>query len=206
MAFRSAFSMLVTGGIAVALTSACGSDEGSEYGELEWDPPENEAAVGVEDLNAEVGVLNETPIGTVVVDTLGYTLYRFDEDSAAPPTSTCEGACTDLWPPVRVDDDDITADGIDEALVGAIEREDGTRQLTFDGWPMYRYAGDNMPGDVNGQGTEEVWYATAPDGQKIEAAVGEVEEDDVQTSDPGSGQDNGEALDDGNGSSGNGDF
>src|SRR5687768_9084192 len=32
-------------------------------------------------------------LGTVVIDGLGFTLYRFDEDSANPPTSTCADAC-----------------------------------------------------------------------------------------------------------------
>jgi len=36
-------------------------------------------------------------------------------------------------------------------------------------WPLYRFAGDHAPGDVNGQGSGGVWFAMAPDGTLIEA-------------------------------------
>ena len=39
-------------------------------------------------------------LGTVVIDGLGWTLYRFDADSATPSRSACTGSCADQWPPV----------------------------------------------------------------------------------------------------------
>ena len=39
-------------------------------------------------------------LGTVVIDGLGWTLYRFDADSATPPRSACTGSCAEQWPPV----------------------------------------------------------------------------------------------------------
>ena len=45
---------------------------------------------------------------------------------------------------------------------------DGTMSKAGD-WPLYRFAGDQAPGDVNGQGSGGVWFAMAPDGTLIEA-------------------------------------
>src|SRR5689334_8758221 len=44
-------------------------------------------------------------LGTVLVDQEGYTLYRFDEDSAKPPEATCVDECAEKWPPFVVDRD-----------------------------------------------------------------------------------------------------
>ena len=34
--------------------------------------------------------------------------------------------------------------------------------------PIYTFAKDMAPGDVNGQGANDVWYVIAPDGTMIE--------------------------------------
>ena len=34
--------------------------------------------------------------------------------------------------------------------IGAITRADGSRQLTYDGHPLYTYIGDSAPGQANG--------------------------------------------------------
>ena len=47
---------------------------------------------------------------------------------------------------------------------GSITRTDGTAQLTVDGWPVYRFAKDTAPGQVNGQGVKDAWYVLLPDG------------------------------------------
>ena len=43
--------------------------------------------------------------------------------------------------------------------------------LKIGDWPLYTFAGDAAPGDVNGQGVGEVWYAVAPDGTLVEGAI-----------------------------------
>lgn len=58
------------------------------------------------------------------------------------------------------------AAGTGPELLGEVTRADGTSQLTVDGWPMYRYAKDTAPGQVNGQGVGGTWFAAAPDGKK----------------------------------------
>jgi predicted lipoprotein with Yx(FWY)xxD motif len=108
-------------------------------------------------------------LGTVVVDGLGFILYRFDGDSAQPPTATCAGQCAESWEPVPAADP-ITIEGIDENAVGTVERPDGQIQLTIGGWPVYRHTAD-APGAIHGHGAEGAWFAIAPDGSKAAAAA-----------------------------------
>ena len=57
------------------------------------------------------------------------------------------------------------------ALLGNTTRSDGGTQLTYAGHPLYRYAGDQSPGDTNGQGLTQFgggWDVVSPAGHKIE--------------------------------------
>jgi predicted lipoprotein with Yx(FWY)xxD motif len=106
-------------------------------------------------------------LGTVVVDGLGYTLYRFDGDTAQPPAATCAGPCTETWEPVPASDP-IRVEGVKEEAVGSVQRPDGEVQLTLAGWPVYRHSGE-APGATDGHGADGKWFAIAPDGDKAAA-------------------------------------
>ena len=82
-------------------------------------------------------------LGPVVTDVNGFTLYRFDNDK--PNESTCDGECAAAWPPATVTDENFTVEGVDK--VGSFVRKDGSRQLTVDGMPQYRFAKDGKPAD-----------------------------------------------------------
>jgi predicted lipoprotein with Yx(FWY)xxD motif len=101
----------------------------------------------------------ETELGPMVVDSEGLTLYGFTQDSAT--ASACTGACAENWPPVS--GDTKVGEGLDASLFTTIDRDDGTTQLVFGEWPLYRFAGDSAPGDVNGQGVNDVWFVIGPD-------------------------------------------
>jgi predicted lipoprotein with Yx(FWY)xxD motif len=61
--------------------------------------------------------------------------------------------------------------GVRSALISTSVRADGSRQVTYAGHPLYRYAGDSGPGTTNGQGSSAFgakWYVVAPSGQKID--------------------------------------
>ena len=102
----------------------------------------------------------DTEVGPTLVDADGLTLYGFTQDSAT--SSACSGACAENWPPVP--GDTSVSSELDAAMVSTITRDDGTTQLVFGEWPLYRFAGDAAPGDVNGQGINDVWYVIGPDG------------------------------------------
>ncbi|WP_345633852.1 hypothetical protein [Rugosimonospora acidiphila] len=110
--------------------------------------------------------LGQNPsLGQVVVDGQGFTLYRFDRDSASPPASNCSGACSTQWPPVLANDT-LRFQNLDPARLGTVTRQDGTQQVTVGGQPVYRFAQDQVPGQTRGQGSQGVWFAVAPDGGK----------------------------------------
>ena len=105
-------------------------------------------------------------VGTVVVDGKGFVLYRFDKDTAKPtPRSNCYGTCAAQWPPAPATGH-VTVKGIDKSLVGTVTRNDGTKQLTLAGWPLYRYAKDDEPHEAYGQGVGGIWFAATPTGAK----------------------------------------
>ncbi len=104
-------------------------------------------------------------LGTTVVNGKGFTLYRFDKDTAKPPVSNCFGACAKLWPPVKFTSKMKLA-GIPRSAIGNIMTKDGICQATVNGWPIYTYAKDTGPGRLDGQGVGGTWFAVAPDGSK----------------------------------------
>ncbi|MCX5156550.1 MULTISPECIES: SCO0930 family lipoprotein [unclassified Streptomyces] len=113
----------------------------------------------------QLTVAENDKLGSVLTDGAGFTLYRFDKDTPKPPKSNCEGACANTWPIVPAGDVTAAA-GVDPALLGEVERTDGSKQLTVAGWPMYRYSKDTKAGETNGQGVGGTWFASAPDGKK----------------------------------------
>jgi len=119
----------------------------------------------------QLAVADTEKLGEVVTDSAGMTLYRFDKDTAEPPKSACDGDCATAWPPVPASGAAAPV-GIDKALLGEVTRTDGTKQLTIDGWPQYRFAKDIKAGDMKGQGVGGTWYASAPTGKKASASGG----------------------------------
>lgn len=118
----------------------------------------------------KLGVTEDAGLGQVVTDSKGFTLYRFDKDTARPPKSNCNGGCEKAWPPVPANDASAS-DGLDADLLSEVVRADGTRQLTLAGWPVYRFAKDTAAGQSNGHGVGGTWNALAPDGRKAGSAT-----------------------------------
>ncbi|MFI6416837.1 SCO0930 family lipoprotein [Streptomyces sp. NPDC050842] len=125
------------------------------------------AAAGGTTASGPLAVRDDAKLGPVVADAEGFTLYRFDNDTASPSTSACAGDCAKTWPPVPAGS--TKPGGVDASRVGALQRTDGVRQLTIAGWPVYRFAKDTAPGQTNGQGVGGTWFAVTPDGKKAGA-------------------------------------
>jgi predicted lipoprotein with Yx(FWY)xxD motif len=111
----------------------------------------------------------QRPLGTVVTSA-GATLYRFDKDTPKPPKATCTGPCATTWPPLLDTGGAPAVSGVEQSLVGSVTREDGTRQVTLNGWPLYRFAKDT-PGATAGEGVGGTWHAIAPTGKPAVAAA-----------------------------------
>jgi predicted lipoprotein with Yx(FWY)xxD motif len=114
---------------------------------------------------ATVGVSSNGDLGKILVDSKGRTVYLFRKDTG--PKSTCSGACASEWPPVTTSGKPTAGKGLSASKLGTTKRSDGTTQVTYNGHPVYLYAGDHGAGDVNGQGLNffgGLWYAMSPSG------------------------------------------
>ena len=104
----------------------------------------------------------------------GFTLYSFAPDTATK--SNCNGTCAQNWPPVK---GPATASGV-TGTFGTIKRADGSVQATFDGHPLYAFAGDTAPGQTKGNGLNAaggLWHevttsGTAPAGSTSSGSAG----------------------------------
>ena len=132
--------------LAVALVlAACGSSSSS------GDKSTGNAAKAI------VASAQKAKVGRVIVDAQGRTLYRFTAEAQGRPV--CTGACVDTWPPATVN-----AAGALPAHVATVKRDDGALQLTYDGHPLYRYAGDSSKADAKGEGVGGQWYVVKAGG------------------------------------------
>ncbi len=105
----------------------------------------------------------DSDLGTILVDADGMALYLFMPD--AQGASTCAEGCADTWPPLA--GPAAAGSGADESLIGTSDRPDGSPQVTYNGWPLYHFAGDVAPGDTNGQGVGGVWNLVDAEGNAV---------------------------------------
>jgi predicted lipoprotein with Yx(FWY)xxD motif len=102
----------------------------------------------------------------VLTDMSGRTLYLFTRD--APGVSNCTGTCALIWPPALSVGNGKAEEGANGLLLDLTRREEGSTQLTYNGWPLYYYAGDEKPGDMKGQGVNGVWWVVSPAGTGLQ--------------------------------------
>jgi predicted lipoprotein with Yx(FWY)xxD motif len=90
----------------------------------------------------EVG---KSEYGRVVMDKRGEALYLFDKEQT--PASQCYGDCAAAWPPMITRGKPVAGEGINAKLLGTTRRDDGRRQVTYGGHPLYYYVHDS-PGTI----------------------------------------------------------
>lgn len=165
-------SVIVASVVLLGLT-ACSSDDapagdpGSTGASSPTTEP-SEPATETPSSGGETEVESEdSALGTILVDADGNTLYVFMQDTDA--TSTCYDECADSWPAFAANGELKAGGGgdVDESLLGTTERDDGTTQVTYNGHPLYYFAGDAAAGDTNGQNVGEVWFVVSPAGEPI---------------------------------------
>lgn len=88
-------------------------------------------------------------LGKILVDSHGRSLYEFGADTTT--ASTCSRACATLWPPLAVSGAPKAGPGILASLLGTTKRTDGATEVTYNGHPLYDFAGDTKPGETTGQ-------------------------------------------------------
>lgn len=110
---------------------------------------------------ATLTVKEKDGVGSYLVDDKGMALYLFKKDM--PDKSVCGAAngCIDKWPVFLAESVDPKS-GLDTAYVGVITRDEGIRQSTYKGQPLYYFFKDKDGGDIYGQGLNSVWYVVVP--------------------------------------------
>ena len=110
--------------------------------------------------------------GAFLTDGSGRAVYLWMKDGTG--SSACSGACAGAWPPVTTTGAVTASGGVNTADLSTITRSGGAKQVVYDGHPLYYFAGDSGPGQVNGQGSDGFgakWWLVDPAGTSITAAV-----------------------------------
>jgi predicted lipoprotein with Yx(FWY)xxD motif len=147
--------------IAIAVTGCGGSSKKSGS--------QSTAPATTSNARAATVDARKTGLGTILVNATGRTLYLFEKDKG--DKSSCAGACASAWPPVITTAKPKAGAGVTAAKLGTTKRGDGTTEATYNGHPLYTYAGDARPGDTAGEGLNQFgaeWYALSPHGGKVE--------------------------------------
>ncbi len=107
----------------------------------------------------------------VLVDSAGKALYTNDQDRPGRLMCTTSD-CTAIWQPLLVQGARSKAGGTVPGTVASVARPEGSRQVTWNGMPLYTFSFDHGPGKVTGDGfrdtfdgTSFVWHAAVTEGQ-----------------------------------------
>jgi predicted lipoprotein with Yx(FWY)xxD motif len=162
----------VLAGAAVVL-AACGSSTSPASSNTSGPAAGNSATSSAPSSTAAQSGLTigtrSTSIGTVLVNAQGKTLYWFAIDTST--TSKCTGACATYWPPVIGTPKAASGSNLTMKF-GTITRSGGQLQATYDGHPLYTYAGDTSAGQTGGNAKNlsgGLWWAMTPSGSKLGA-------------------------------------
>jgi len=141
--------------VVSSVLAACG---GSSYGGSSNKSSASSSSAS-DAKSAVVASAKKAKVGRVIVDAQGRTLYRFTAEAQGVPM--CTGACVGTWPPALAS----SSTGLPEH-VATVKRPDGDKlQLTYDGHPLYRYAGDQTKADANGEGVGGQWFVVEAGGE-----------------------------------------
>lgn len=164
---------------AVALLAGCGSSSSSSTTSSAASTPAStptQSTATSTTAAAGSGVALQTKrgkLGTILAaGPKRLTVYMFEADKGT--TSSCNGACAKVWPPVISEGKPAASGGAVAADLGTTMRSDGTEQVTYKGHPLYFYDDDKDSGDAYGQGSKAFgadWYVLKPDGSKVEGSV-----------------------------------
>jgi predicted lipoprotein with Yx(FWY)xxD motif len=153
---------------AAAVLTACGTSSPPSSSPPAPSAPAASSSSTPPSSNASTVTIStrSTSIGTVLVNAQGHTLYWFAIDTSTK--SNCNGSCATYWPPVIGKAAAASGTSLPKGF-GTITRSDGTVQATYDGHPLYTYAGDSSAGMTSGNGKNlsgGLWWAMTPSGSK----------------------------------------
>lgn len=132
------------------------------------------AGVAVAATATHAGTVNTaaTKYGAVLASSNGRTLYHLTAEKRGK--ISCTGTCAKAWPPLTIKKGSkpTAGTGIKQAKLGTIKRPDGSTQVTYNGYALYRYGDDTKKGDAKGEGEDGVWFAVGPAGTLVKSSGG----------------------------------
>jgi predicted lipoprotein with Yx(FWY)xxD motif len=153
---------------AALMVAACSSGGGSAASST---PAAGSSAAGSSSSASATGTVITTASGSAgsfLTNGSGRAIYLWEMDSK--DKSMCSGACAGAWPPVTATAKVTASGGVNASELGTITGSGGAKQVTYDGHPLYYFAGDSGPGQVSGQGSDGFgakWWLVAPSGAAI---------------------------------------
>jgi predicted lipoprotein with Yx(FWY)xxD motif len=153
--------------VALLAAAACSSGSSSSSGSTS-----SSAAGSASSTSSTVITTKTSSGGSFLTNGEGRAVYLFMADSTGK--STCDGACASAWPPVIATGQPTATGGAQASVLSTITRSDGTKQVTYDGHPLYYFTGDTGPGTDKGQGLNGFgakWWLVTPAGSSITTAV-----------------------------------
>ena len=109
-------------------------------------------------------------MGTYLTGASGRALYLWVPDTSTK--STCSGACAKVWPPLTTTGTPKASAGVEASKLGTSTRSDGTKQVTYNGHPLYYFVADMSAGSTKGQGSTSFgapWWLVSPSGSAIKS-------------------------------------
>ncbi|HEY3881979.1 MAG TPA: hypothetical protein VGM12_25595 [Trebonia sp.] len=164
----------VGGAVGVAvLAAACSSAGSSTPASSPTGTASGAAAGGSASASGGTVITTATSsAGTFLTSSSGRAIYLWVKDTG--DMSQCSGACAGAWPPVTATGSVTAAGSAKPSDLGTITRSDGTKQVTYDGHPLYFFSGDPGAGTATGQGSDAFgakWWLVAPTGSDVTASV-----------------------------------
>ena len=154
--------------VALIAAAACSSSASSSSST----PPSSGTTASAAGSSGTVITTANSSGGAFLTNSSGRAIYLFLADSTNK--SNCSGACASTWPPVTTTGTPTASGSAQSSDLGTITRSDGTKQVTYNGHPLYYFAGDTGAGTDKGQGIDGFgakWWLVAPSGSSITAAV-----------------------------------
>jgi predicted lipoprotein with Yx(FWY)xxD motif len=154
---------LASAALLAALTvaaAACGGDNNASSGTAATAGPTTTAAQGA---SGTIVAVTSSKLGDILADGDGRTLYAFTKDKG--DQSACGGGCVANWPALT--GTATAGPGVQASLLSTSMQANGDAQVTYGGRPLYYFAGDAKPGDTNGQGVGNLWFALTAAGELV---------------------------------------
>jgi predicted lipoprotein with Yx(FWY)xxD motif len=114
--------------------------------------------------------LAHTSKGALLVGTNGHTLYTFSRDGRNHDACVMISGCITLWPALTTTGKPVAGTGVRKAWLGTISIGGGHKQVTYDGRPLYYYAGDGAPAQTSYIGITAsggTWYGVTASGKQV---------------------------------------